>query len=97
VLDDKGRGEPDPVVLRALARAHEWRSWLEKGQAHSYQQIASMAGVTHGHVQKVLPLAFLAPRLTRDLLHGRRRLSGGLMAQLRRGIPLDWDQQLDVF
>jgi site-specific DNA recombinase len=97
IVLDEGRSEPDPVVLRALARAHEWRSWLEKGQAHSYQQIASKARVTHGHVQKVLPLAFLAPRLTRDLLHGRRRLSGGLMAQLRRGIPLNWDQQLDVF
>ena len=97
VVLDEGRGEPDPVVLRAQARAHEWRGWLEKGQAHSYQQIASKAHVTHGHVQKVLPLAFLAPRLTRDLLHGRRRLSSGLMAQLRRGIPLDWDQQLDVF
>jgi site-specific DNA recombinase len=97
IVLDEGRGAPDPVVLRALARAHEWRRWLEEGQAHSYQQIALKARVTHGHVQKVMPLAFLAPRLTRDLLDGRRRLSGGLMAQLRRGIPLDWDQQLDVF
>jgi site-specific DNA recombinase len=97
VVLDEGRGEPDPVVLKALARAHEWRSWLEKGEALSYQEMASKAGVTPGHVQKVLPLAFLAPRLTRELLQGGRRLSGGLMARLRRGIPLDWDQQLDVF
>jgi hypothetical protein len=96
VLDD-GRGEPDPVVLRALARAHEWRRWLEKGEARSTQEIAAKAGVTPGHVQRMLPLAFLAPRLTRELLEGRRRLSGGLMARLRRGIPLDWDQQLDIF
>jgi hypothetical protein len=45
----------------------------------------------------LLPLAFLAPRLTRELLQGGRRLSGGLMARLRRGIPMDWDQQLDIF
>jgi site-specific DNA recombinase len=96
VLED-GRGEPDPVVLRALARAHEWRRWLEKGEARSTREIAAKAGVTAGHVQKMLPLAFLAPRLTRELLDGRRRLSGGLMARLRRGIPLDWDQQLDIF
>jgi hypothetical protein len=88
VLDD-GRGEPDPVVLRALARAHEWRCWLEKGKASSTQEIAAKAGVTPGHVQNMLPLAFLAPRLTRELLDGRRRLSGGLMARLRRGIPLE--------
>jgi hypothetical protein len=97
VVLDKGEGEPDPVVLRALARAHEWRGWLEAREARTSQEIATRADVTPGYVQKILPLAFLSPRLTRDLLDGRRRLSGGLMARLRRGIPFDWDQQLDLF
>jgi site-specific DNA recombinase len=97
VVLDEGRAEPNPVLLKALARAHQWRGWLEVGEARSSQQIAAKAKVTPGYVQKVLPLAFLAPRLTRDFLDGRRRLTGGLMAQLRRGIPLDWDRQLEVF
>jgi hypothetical protein len=96
VLDD-GRTAPDPVLLKALCRAHEWRTWLEQGEALSYQELASKAGVTSGYVQKVLPLAFLAPSLTRELLNGRRRLHGGLMARLNRRIPTDWDQQLDSF
>jgi hypothetical protein len=96
VLDD-GRTAPDPVLLKALYRAHEWRTWLEHGEALSYQELASKAGVTPGYVQKVLPLAFLAPSLTRELLDGRRRLNGGLMAQLNRGIPIDWDQQFNSF
>ena len=70
---------------------------LEQGEALSYQELASKAGFTPGYVQKVLPLAFLAPGLTRELLDGRRRLHGGLMAQLNRGIPIDWDQQLNAF
>jgi hypothetical protein len=96
VLDD-GRTTPDPVLLKALCRAHEWRTWLEQGEALSYQELASKAGVTSGYVQKVLPLAFLAPGLTRELLDGRRRLHSGLMARLNRGIPIDWDQQLNSF
>jgi DNA invertase Pin-like site-specific DNA recombinase len=96
VLDD-GRTAPDPVLLKALCRAHEWRTWLEQGEAPSYQELASKAGVTPGYVQKVLPLAFLAPGLTRELLDGRRRLHGGLMARLNRRIPIDWDQQLNLF
>jgi hypothetical protein len=40
-------------------------------------------------------LAFLAPGLTRELLDGRRQVRGGLMDRLRRGIPIDWGQQLD--
>jgi hypothetical protein len=96
VLDD-GRTAAEPVLLKALCRAHEWRTWLEQGEALSYQELASKAGVTPGYVQKVLPLAFLAPGLTRELLDGRRRLHGGLMAQLNRRIPIDWDQQLNSF
>ena len=96
VVFDDGRTAPDPVLLKALGRAHEWRTWLEQGEALSFQELASKAGVTPGYVQKVLPLAFLAPGLTRELLDGRRRLHGGLMARLNRGIPTDWDQQLDL-
>ena len=96
VLDD-GRAGPDPVLLKALGRAHEWRTWLQQGEVLSYKELASKAGVTPGYVQKVLPLAFLAPALTRELLDGRRRLHGGLMARLNRGIPADWDQQFASF
>lgn len=97
VVFDDGRVKPDAVLLKALCRAHAWRSWLEQGEAHSFQELASKAGVTPGYVQKVLPLAFLAPGLTRELLDGRRRLYGGLMALLSRGIPADWDHQPTAF
>jgi site-specific DNA recombinase len=94
ILDDGAAG-PDPALLRALCRAHDWRGWLERGEVLSYRAIASKAGVTSSYVQTILPLAFLAPRLTRELLDGRRRLRGGLIARLRQGIPADWGQQLD--
>lgn len=96
ILDD-GTAGPDPVVVRAMARAHEWRAWLEEGTACSYRDIATKAAVNPGYVQTILPLAFLEPRLTRELLDGRRQISGGLMELLRRGIPIDWQRQRDVF
>lgn len=96
VLDD-GTPAPDQAVVKAIARAHEWRGWLEEDQAHSYRDIAARARVNPGYVQAVLPLAFLEPRLTRELLDGRRRINGGLMELLRRGIPIDWQQQRAAF
>jgi len=96
ILDDGAAG-PNPAVVRALCRAHEWRDWLERGEVVSYRAIASKAGVTSGYVQLVLPLAFLAPALTRELLDGQRGLRGALMDRLHRGIPLAWCQQLDRF
>jgi DNA invertase Pin-like site-specific DNA recombinase len=92
-----GTPRPDQTVVRALVRAHEWRGWLENGVARSYRDIASRASVNPGYVQTILPLAFLEPRLTRELLDGRRQISGGLMELLRRGIPLDWRQQRSLF
>ena len=86
VLDD-GTAGPDPTIVRALARAHEWRDWLQQGQVRSYRDIALKAAVDAGYVQTVLPLAFLDPQLTRELLDGRRQIHGGLMELLRRGIP----------
>lgn len=96
VLDD-GTPAPDQTVVRAIARAHEWRGWLEEGQVCSNRDIAARAMVNPGYVQAVLPLAFLEPRLTRELLDGRRRINGGLMELLRRGIPTEWQQQRAIF
>jgi len=94
VLDDGSSG-PNPVLIRALGRAHEWRGWMERGEAMSYRAIAKKAGVNPGYVQTILPLAFLAPALTRELLDGRRQLHGPLMVRMREGIPAAWSQQAD--
>jgi site-specific DNA recombinase len=68
---------------------------MEQGEAMSYRAIAKKAGVMPSHVQTILPLAFLAPGLTRELLDGRRQLRGRLMIRMRRDIPTDWAQQID--
>ena len=94
VLDDGSSG-PNPVLVRALGRAHEWRGWMERGEAMSYRAIAKKAGVNPGYVQTILPLAFLAPAFTRELLDGRRQLHGPLMVRMREGIPAAWSQQAD--
>jgi hypothetical protein len=91
VLDDGSAG-PNAVLMRALGRAHDWRGWMERGDAISYRAIAKKAGVNASYVQTILPLAFLAPALTRELLDGRRQLNRPLMARMREGIPAVWSQ-----
>ena len=92
VLDD-GQPLADRAVVKALGRAHKWRSWLERGEADSWETIAAMAEVSPVYVRQLLPLAFLAPELTRRLLDGRWRPRGGLRGLLRKAIPLDWESQ----
>ncbi|MCA0302414.1 MAG: recombinase family protein [Proteobacteria bacterium] len=92
VLDD-GQPLAAPAVVKALGRAHKWRSWLERGEVNSWETIAVRAGVSPVYVRQLLPLAFLAPDLTRRLLDGRWRPRGGLRALLRKTIPLHWERQ----
>jgi site-specific DNA recombinase len=96
VLDD-GTARPDPTIVRAMARAHEWRGWLEREEVDTYRGIANKAEVDASYVQLVRPLAFLDPQITRELLDGRVQFSGGLIELLRRGIPADWQQQRVLF
>jgi hypothetical protein len=51
-----------------------WRDGARRGNVVSSHR--QKAGVAPSHVQTILPLAFLAPSLTRELLDGRRQLSG---------------------
>ena len=96
VLDD-GTVRSDTTIVRAMARAHEWRGWLEQDEVQTYRDIANKADVHPTYVQLLLPLAFLDPQITRELLDGRRQVSGGLINLLRRGIPADWQQQRVLF
>jgi DNA invertase Pin-like site-specific DNA recombinase len=96
VLDD-GSARPDSTIVRALTRAHQWRGWLEQNEAQSYRDVARRAEVDATYVQLLLPLAFLDPQITRELLDGRRQVSCGLIELLRRGIPPDWQQQRALF
>jgi hypothetical protein len=97
VIIDDGTAKPDPMIVRALARAYEWRGWIDRDEVHSYRDIADRAEVDPSYVQILLPLAFLDPQITRELLDGRCQISGGLIEFLRRGIPSDWQQQRALF
>lgn len=97
VVMDDGTANPDSMIVRTLARAHQWRGWLERDDVHSYREIANKAELDPSYVQILLPLAFLDPQITRELLDGRCQIDGGLIEFLRRGIPLDWQQQRSLF
>src|SRR5438094_5806745 len=45
------RAGPDPTIVRALARAHEWRGWLEQDEVHFYRDIANKAEVDASYVR----------------------------------------------
>jgi hypothetical protein len=55
-----GRSQ-DPHVLRAIARAWNWRRQLETGAATTIQDIAAFEKVSDRFVSRMMRLAYLAP------------------------------------
>lgn len=67
--------EPDaqePRLLRAIARAWNWRRMLERGEAATLSDIAQAEHVTLAFISRYIRLAYLAPMVLQQLLIHRR-------------------------
>jgi len=62
-----GRSQ-DPHVLRAIARAWNWRRQLESGAASTIQDIAAAEKVSDRFVSRMVRLAYLSPEVLEKLL-----------------------------
>ncbi len=93
ILDDVGlalrKGEPDPALLKAVARAYRWVNQLQEGKASSIKQIAIAEGYNPRYVAHIMPLAYLAPDITESILSGNQPLTLSL-DRLLKGFPADW-------
>jgi AraC-like DNA-binding protein len=88
------RSTADTSLLKLIARAHELQSIFTRG-GRSISEMADEAGLSSSYFTRMLRLSFLAPDITRDILHGRQPAgltARKLMADTRA--PIDWREQL---
>ncbi|MCX7309512.1 MAG: recombinase family protein [Afipia sp.] len=87
-----GNREPDPKLVRALARAHARVQDLTSGRFKTIEALA-MSEKTHPKmVRKELQLAFLAPDIAEAILKGEE--PGGLtLTKMLSTLPLSWVEQ----
>jgi site-specific DNA recombinase len=88
----QGRTRPIPSLVTAVARAHHWREQVLSGQILSEQQIATQEGVNRRYINRLMPLAFLAPDITEAILDGKRHVNLTLDNRAAE-IPSDWARQ----
>jgi len=76
VLSDRAQEEsppqPDPTLIKAVARAHLWAEQLITGKANSIAVIARREGISRPHASRLLTLASLSPRIVAAILAGRQ-------------------------
>ena len=83
---------PDETLIRALARAHRWKSLLDEGVYASPREIAEAEKVTKSFVNRLLRLTLLAPDIQEVILDGRQR-KGMELQDLTLMMPGEWEEQ----
>jgi hypothetical protein len=82
-------------LLRAIARAWDWRRRLDCGQAATLKDIADTEGVTVPFISRFLRLAYLSPEVLERLLIHRRPCVLSL-DKLAATALVPWSDQLDT-
>lgn len=94
VMVRDGRSQ-DPHVLRAIARAWNWRRQLETGAASTIQDIAASEKVSDRFVSRMMRLAYLSPEVLEHLV--TRRVPPALsLNDLVAVADQPWEEQLDM-
>ena len=89
-----GRSQ-DPHVLRAIARAWNWRRQLESGAASTIQDIATTEKVSDRFVSRMMRLAYLSPEVLEHLVI--RRVPPALsLNDLVTVADRPWAEQMDM-
>ncbi|PJG50935.1 hypothetical protein CVM73_33730 [Bradyrhizobium forestalis] len=86
----------DNTLVKALVRAHRWRNMLEANLFASVRELAKAEKINESYLCRVLRLTLLSPALTEAILNGLQPEKLEL-AQLLKSIPIDWQEQGQVF
>jgi hypothetical protein len=98
VLPDDGSRQPDAsdpasaTVLRAIARAWDWRRRLEAGDVSTLQDIADAEKVTLPFVSRFIRLAYLSPAVLDQIVAERDGIAVSLEALAAAALQ-PWPEQ----
>lgn len=87
---------PDSPLIQALARAFYWQRLLDEGCINDTNELAKREKLDKTFVNETLRFTLLAPAIVEAILAGRQPRTLTLQ-DLRRGVPVDWVEQLKAF
>jgi hypothetical protein len=81
----------DQTIVKALARAHRWKTMLDGGEYVSLTELAKSEKINLSYLCRILRLTLLAPDIVQSLLDGKQqRLQ---LADLLQPNTLIWTEQ----
>lgn len=88
---------PDAPLVNLVARAHLYLERMTAQPPLSISDIANQFGVHRADVGRLLPLAFLSPRILEQILSGRQPADLTARRLARLNLPLAWSDQASLF
>ena len=86
------RARVDSTLVKALGRAHRWKSLLENGTYTSISELAKAEKIDRGYVGRILQLTLLAPDIVETILDGRQP-PDLILPKLLKPFPMEWERQ----
>ncbi|NNF77261.1 MAG: recombinase family protein, partial [Rhizobiales bacterium] len=84
----------DPKLVETIRNANRWRALLTTGEATSIDSLAEFDGIPASEISRILPLAFLAPDITKAILTGKQPVDLTAKRLKRIGkLPASWSEQ----
>lgn len=97
-IENDGAGQasqrPNPQLVQAIVRAHQWLRSLSDGTHGSIEALAHAIDLHPKVIRNKIRLAFLSPTLTQEFLHGDQPAPGNIN-ELTSVVQLSWHQQQD--
>ncbi len=91
---DLDQHQPDPALCRLIAQARLWFDQLASGKVGSIRIIAERESIYETEVSRILPLAFLAPKIVETILDGQQPDELTIKSLKRFGpLPYNWGSQ----
>ena len=85
--------EPDPSLVDLIARAHPYMDRLTGPSPMNTTSIAETFGVDRADVGRIVPLAFLSPKMLEAILSGRQPSSLTARHLARTELSILWSEQ----
>jgi len=95
VIGGQAVGELDQGLIDVIAKARKWYAGFKSGAYLSIKDLSEKENVDRGNVSRILPLAFLAPTIIRDILQGKHPadMTPDSLQRSTPNLPMDWDEQ----
>jgi hypothetical protein len=91
------RQQPDDSLIDLLAKAHLLLGMLTDGSGRTIADVANTTNIHVADVSRILPLAFLAPKITEAILRGRQPVDLTARSLARDDLPILWSDQRQQF